>query len=241
MTVLWWLLACQRAPDTLTVAAASSLTDAFGDLAARFEDEHPGVQVDVTFAGSQTLATQLRHGLPADVFASADPAHVDALRAEGLVADAAPFARNQLVLAVAADAPPVDLAHLPDVARLVVGDDEVPVGRYTATLLDRAAARYGAAWREAVEARVRSREPNVRLVLAKLALGEADAAIVYATDAAGVAGIRAVALPADLAPEATYVQARVLAGPQPALAADWLALVAGPGRELLTARGFAAP
>lgn len=241
--ILALLLACASAPSpaprTLTVLAASSLTEAFGDLEADFEAAHAGVDVVLSFAGSQALATQVRHGVRADVVASADAAHAEALAAEGLVSTPRAFAGNALVLALAAEAPAVTLETLPEVGSLVLGAPEVPVGRYTDALLEAAAARYGAGWREAVEARVVSREGNVRLVLSKVALGEADAAVVYATDLAAGEGVRGVELPAELAPRSRYLHAALVDAPAPTLAAAWLALVESPqGQARLAAHGF---
>jgi molybdate transport system substrate-binding protein len=234
-------LGCATTPTAtpVTVLAASSLSDAFSEVEAGFEADHPGVDVVISFAGTQTLATQLRHGLVADAIAAADGEHVAALAREGLVADDAPFATNRLVLALAPGVSAAGLERLPDLGRIVLGAPEAPVGRYTARLLDAAEGRYGEAWRAAVEAAVVSREPSVRLVVAKLALGEADAALVYATDLEGAPGVRAVALPEDLAPLAVYHQARVVGSPHPDLARAWLDHVAGPaGRASLARHGF---
>lgn len=233
------LLGCAPDRDALVVLAASSLTEAFGDLELRFEEEHPGVDVVLSFAGSQTLATQVREGLAADVLASADPEHARELADQGLAEAPRPFATNRLVLATARD---LDLARLPEVERLVVGAPEVPVGRYTVALLDAATTRFGEPWRAEVERRIVSREPSVRQALAKVALGEADAAFVYATDAATLDGVRAVSLPADLAPPTELVHARLTHAPRPELAAAWMAAVEGAeGRRALEARGFEPP
>lgn len=226
----------ERTP--LTVLAASSLTDVFGELERRFEAEHPEVDVVVAFGGTQALATQIRHGLRADVLASADEAHVTALAAEGLVEAPRPFAHNALVLAVADGAGDVAWRDLPELERLVVGDADVPLGRYTSALLDDAGERYGAAWRAAVEARVVSREPHARAVSAKVALGEADAAIVYATDVP--VGHRAIGWPDG--PVATYHHAALTEAPEPGLARAWTTFVASPdGRAALEAHGFGLP
>ncbi|MCB9793156.1 MAG: molybdate ABC transporter substrate-binding protein [Alphaproteobacteria bacterium] len=237
------LLACANRPappHTLTVLAASSLTEAFEDIAQDFEAAHPGVEVALSFAGSQALATQIRQGLRADVFASADPEHVRALREEGLLGPAQAFAENALVLArPRGRGGEADLAHLPELGTLVLGGAQVPVGRYTDALLEAGERRHGAAWREAVEAQVVSREPNVRLVLTKLSLGEADAAIVYATDARVADGVEALPLPE--APRAVYVQAPLAESRSQALAEAWLAQVRSPeGQAALAARGFGA-
>lgn len=237
--IAWAWLACATPREELVVLAASSLTEAFGDLEERFESEHRGVDVVVAFAGTQTLATQVRQGLVADVIASADEAHAEALADEGLTEAPRVFAANALVLATTGD---IDLERLPEVERLVVGAEEVPVGRYTEALLDAAEQRYGVDWRAAVEGRIVSREASVRHALAKLALGEADAAFVYATDLRSVDGIRGVPLPAELAPPTTLVHARLSSAPHPELADAWMAMVEGPeGRALLAARGFAVP
>ncbi len=236
-----WLLACAApAERPLLVLAAASLTDVYSELEAAFEAANPGVDVTISFAGSQALATQLRHGLDADVFTSADARHVDALHAEGLVDAPRELAQNALVLAVSAGVTgAIDLAALPSLERLVVGGDEVPVGRYTRALLDAATARYGDDWRARVEARVVSREPNVRLVVTKVAMGEADAAVVYATDVAAVDGVRAVPVPADLAPVASYHHARVRGSLDPELADAWMGFVeSAAGREVLARHGF---
>lgn len=223
--------------QTLTVLAAASLTEAFADLERAFEALHPEVDVAIATAGSQALATQIRHGIQADVFASADALHADALAREGLVEAPRRFAGNALALVVSDRvAGPVTLETLPELDRLVVGGDEVPVGRYTRALFDAAQARYGDGWRSSVEARVVSREPSARLVAAKVAMGEADAAIVYATDAAD-----AVPLPAELAPAIGCYHAPLTAATEPELARAWIALVESPeGQALLAARGFQA-
>ncbi len=227
-------------PQALTILAAGSLTGAYTDISVAFEASHPDIEVTLSFAGSQALATQIRHGIGADVFASANAAHIDALAEEGLVGPSRPFASNAIVLAVPADRPgPADLEHLPDVESLVVGTPEVPVGHYTEQLLDAAQARYGDAWRAQVESRIVSREPSVRLVAAKLAMGETDAAMVYATDVVDVAGLEAVALPSDLAPAVTYHHALVTDTPSAELAEAWMAFVEGPrGQDALQGRGF---
>lgn len=237
------LLACAtgprpESPPTLTVLAASSLTEAFEDIAEDFEAAHPGVRVELSFAGSQALATQVRHGLRADVFASADPDHLASLAAEGLLADAEAFAENALVLAVPRGrALGASLARLPELGALVVGGEQVPVGRYTDALLDAAERRHGEAWRAEVEARVVSREPNARMVLAKLDMGEADAAIVYATDARISDAVEALPLPK--APRAVYAQAPLVEARSTELAQAWMAHVRSPeGQAALSARGF---
>lgn len=242
MTPLLLLLACAPRPDsasqaTLTVLAASSLTEAYTELGEAFEAQHPEVELSLSFAGSQTLATWVRHGVAADVLASADEAHLRALGDEGLALPARAFAGNRLVIAVAGDHAPAGLEDLPALGSLVLAAPDVPLGRYSREALDAAEARLGAGWRARVDAGVVSLEPNARLVVAKLALGEADAAIVYATDIAGVDGL--VALPLPLGPEAGYFHAPLVDAPSPALAEAWLRFVeSAAGQERLRAHGF---
>ncbi|MCB9545504.1 MAG: molybdate ABC transporter substrate-binding protein [Myxococcales bacterium] len=227
-------------PPELVVYAASSLTDAFQALGPAFEAAHPGARVTFAFAGSQTLRLQLEQGAPADVFASADARHLDALgpRLTGRHA----LAQNALVVVTPLDDPAgiATFADLPRARRLVVGAAEVPVGRYTAALLDRAAAQLGPAFRAGVEAAVASREANVRLVRAKVELGEADAAILYRSDV--TPRLRVVPIPPALAAPTRLEQARLRDAPHPALADAWLAFTTTPAaRAILARHGLGAP
>jgi len=179
-------LTVRAGPRELEVYAAASLREAFGELGRQFEAKHPGTKLVFNLAGSQELRTQIENGAPADVFASADQKHMQALLAAKLAGKPRIFARNEPVLVVPEGNPARirGLRDLPGAKRIVVGVPEVPIGAYTLRILDAASERYGGDFRERVEARVVSRELNVRQVLAKVGLGEADAAIVYRTDAA---------------------------------------------------------
>lgn len=230
-------------PTRLTVFAAASLQDVFRGLEPAFEAAHPGVDVVFSFAGSQELRMQIEHGAPADVFASADEALFAPLQAANLVEAPVTFATNRLVL-VASAARKATLTRfeaLPTATRIVLGAPEVPVGRYAGQALE----RMGGDFRARVEARVVSRELNVRQVLAKVRMGEADAGIVYATDARS-AGDAVGVVPV---PDAAQVLARygvAVAYTKPASARDaaraWVALLTGPeGQAALTAAGFGAP
>jgi len=222
------------------VLSAASLTDGFGELKAAFEATHPGVEVLLAVAGSQVLSSQVRQGIRADVLASANFEHVESLRAEGLLDEPRAFAANTLVLALSeAWTRDTELSTLGAVDRLVVGTPEVPVGQYTDALFDAAEARFGKGWRQAVEARVVSRESNVRLALARLVIGEADAAIVYRTDVDVGSGLRSVALPSDLAPRARYYHGRLVDSPDSELADAWMQFAEGPeGQAVLERHGF---
>lgn len=217
----------------LTIFAASSLHEAFVALGKAFQQQHPGAEVEFNFAGSQELRVQLENGARADVFASADARHMEALQQQGLVSEPKVFARNELVLITPAANPARihALADLPKARRIVLGAAAVPVGGYSEQLL----GAQGEAFRAAVLARVVSRELNVRQVLAKVALGEADAGIVYRTDAATAKDrVQSVELPG--APVAEYPIAALGASP---LGREFVELVLSQrGRDILRHYGF---
>lgn len=226
------------ASQTLTIFAAASLRDAFEAMAGDFRRAHAGVEISFNFAGSQELRTQIEHGAPADVFASADRKHMDALFAAGLVRPPALFAHNHLVVVVPRDATAVNaLQDLPRAQRIVIGGSEVPVGRYTREMLARATAKWPG-FENDVMAHVASHELNVRQVLAKVALGEADAGIVYRTDATMLAdSIGVIAVPEDIDVVAEYPIAALARAPE--IAQAWIDHVRSPaGRQVLTRFGF---
>jgi molybdate transport system substrate-binding protein len=172
----------------LTVFAAASLTDAFEQIATDFESLNPGADVIFNFGGSSALATQLVNGAPADVFASANARQMQVVQDGGRIAsEPRTFARNLLVLVTPADNP-ANITTLRDLSnpgvKLVLAAPDVPVRTYTDLLLARLASlpTYGEAYRAAVLSNLVSEEDNVRQVLLKVALGEADAGIVYQTD-----------------------------------------------------------
>jgi molybdate transport system substrate-binding protein len=227
---------------TLTVFAAASLRDVFSALGTTFEKEHPGVKTQFNFAGSQELRTQIEQGAPADVFASADTKHMDAAREAGLVDAPKLFATNAPVIVVPADNPGKvkSLADLPTVKRLVIGTPEVPIGNYTLQILEKAKAKLGPDFPARVQARVASRELNVRQVLTKVMLGEAEAGIVYRTDTRSAGDkVRVVEIPAEFNVVAEYPIATLAKAPHPDLAKAWVTLVTGPaGQAALEGAGF---
>src|SRR5438105_1378965 len=226
----------------LTVFAASSLRDAFEELGRRFEASRPAVKVVFNFAGSQDLRTQFEHGAGADVFASAGERHLRALESAGLVEAPRVFARNEPVIAVPAGNPAQvsGLRDLPRAQRIVLGAQEAPIGAYSLRILDAASKLYGQDFRQAVEARVASRELNVRQVLAKVRLGEADAAIVYRTDAlAARDSIEVISIPREVNVPAEYPIATLRAAHDPAVARAFVDLALSPeGRAVLSRFGF---
>ncbi len=229
------------AGTTVQVFAASSLTEAFEDLARRFEALHPDIDVVLTFAGSQTLRLQIEQGARADVFASADERHLRALVDLGDVAEADPFARNELVVIVPLDNP-AELETFADLARarrIVLGTERAPIGAATRAVLAAAAERLGEPFAAMVREHVVSEESNVRLVRAKVELGEADAAIVYRTDALASNAVRTIPIPDEVNVSTLYVIGRVERSPVAAAADLFIAFVGSPeGRMLLQGRGF---
>lgn len=173
---------------TLIVFAASSLTDAFEEIGAAFETGNPGVDVLFNFAGSSTLVAQLSEGAQADVFASANPRQMAAAQDAGrITGEPRVFARNRLALIVPADNPAriesfADLQN-PGIV-LVIAAEGVPVRDYTEAMLTALSAdpAFGQTYVDGFRANIRSEESNVRQVAAKVALGEADAGIVYSSD-----------------------------------------------------------
>ena len=221
---------------TLTVLGASSLTEALGKYGESFE----GAKVRSSFAGSDQLAAQIKQGAKADVFASADTDYPDQLHREGLAEKPVVFARNRLVVVVPQGS---DLRSLGDLARpgtkIVIGDPSVPVGAYTHEVL----GRLPAGEREAILANVRSEEPEVTAVLAKVTGGAADAGFVYVTDAKTVAGqVRTIPLPPRLQPDVAYAAAVLSDSGDPQQARRYLqGLLHGRGATNLQEAGFLPP
>jgi molybdate transport system substrate-binding protein len=239
------LVACggESALDSrqLNVYAASSLTDAFTELEGIFERAHPGVDVAITFAGSQVLRLQIEQGAPADVFASANVEHMAALVDSGLVDESRVFAHNDLVVIVPPDNPAgiEELGDLTHAQRLVLGTANVPVGQYAREILRRAAPIYEEGFEAIVMSRVVSEESNVRLARAKVELGEADASIVYRTDAGSSDRVRIVEIPRELNVIADYPIGVVNATRARDSADAWVELVGSPeGRAVLERHGF---
>ena len=226
-------------PQTLTVFAAASLTEAFTAIAGDFEAGHPGLQVRLSFGPSDGLATQIQEGAPAQVFASASPTWMDTVAEDPGVTDRADFARNLLVVITPGD-DPAGIATLEDLGKpavkLVLGAQGVPVGDYAREMLANAGVADGAL------ANVVSNEDDVKGVVQKVALGEADAGVVYRTDVTGeVEGdVRTVAIPDEVNVIATYPIA-VVTGSDSEPAGAFVAFVLGPGQVRLRAAGFLPP
>jgi molybdate transport system substrate-binding protein len=223
-------------PD-LTVSAAASLKRAF----TAYGQDFTPARVRLSFAGSDALAAQIQQGVRPDVYAAANTTLPAKLHARGLVDPPVVFAANRLVLAVPAGSNSVhSLADLrrPGV-KLVIGSPTVPVGIYTRKVL----SRLPAAQSRAILANVRSNEPDVEGIVAKLVAGAGDAGFVYITDVDGAGGkLRAIELPAAIRPRVAYGAAVVRGAPHPAQARAFIAgLLSGDGRQQLLRAGFEAP
>lgn len=225
--------------ETITVFAAASLTEGFTQIADDFERQR-GIEVRLSFGPSDGLATQIQEGAPVDVFASASPRWMDVVADNPGVTDRADFARNFLVVITPAD-DPAGVDSVEDLARpgikLILAAEGVPVGDYARELLANAGIAGSAL------ANVVSNEDDVKGVVQKVALGEADAGIVYRTDVTSAvrADIAVVQIPDDINVVATYPIAVVEGGSGDSLAGEFVAYVLGAGQETLLAAGFLPP
>jgi len=230
------------------VFAAASLTDAFNEVGKAFEAANPGAKIAFNYAGSQQLAQQIGQGAPADVFASANAAQMEAAIKTGRVVSgtAQTFARNRLVV-ITPKTGPNPITQLKDLAKpalkVVLADKAVPVGGYALDFLRKASATpdFGAAYSQTVLANVVSYEQDVKAVLSKVALGEADAGIVYATDVLGdsASKVNRIDIPDALNTVAVYPIAALNDSKNAALAQKFVAFVLAPeGQQILAKYGF---
>ena len=232
----------------LTIYAAASLRDVLVEGESAYETVAPGVSLTVATDSSATLRTQIEQGAPADVFLSADVKNPQALVDAGLtMGPALPFAGNELTVIVPAANPagiraPADLAN--EGVAIVAAGDEVPITGYAEQLIANLAAMPGPPtdFAAAYAANVVSKEENVGAVVAKIELGEGDAAIVYATDARSAAGVTTIDIPPEANVTATYAGVVIKASAHPAEARALLEWVAGSrGAEILERFGFVSP
>ena len=220
--------------NEIKVFAAASLTAAFTELGQRYTSANGGTKVTFNFAGSQALATQIRQAAPADVFASADTTNMD--KVKDLVGTPQNFASNLLQIVVEKGNPKAvkgleDLAN-PDL-KVVLAAPDVPAGRYAAEALNTAK----------VTVKPVSEEDNVKAVVTKVSLGEADAGMVYVTDVtAGGGKVQGVDIPKDQNVTATYPIATVKAGEAQDKAQAFMDLVlSDQGQQVLKQYGFLPP
>lgn len=216
---------------TLTIFAASSLIDAFGELANRYEEQNPGVKVKQSFESSSTLLTQIQQGAPADVFASAAQEEMDTAVKDGLVAGKPEvFVKNREIIMVPKDNP-ANIRVFPDVAnpgvRLVLAQKDVPAADYALQILDKANAQYGSDFKKDVLSNVVSRESDVRASVNRVVVGDADATFGYKSDYTPDIRdrVKVIPIPPDLNIIATYPIAALKDAKDPELAKKWVELV----------------
>jgi len=230
--------------QTLTVYAAASLTDAFTEMGKAFEGSHPGVIVAFNFGGSQNLRTQIEQGAPVDVFASANGKEMDALVAQNMIQVGAPktFLTNQLVVILPKENP-AGILSLEDLGKpglkLVLAAEDVPAGRYAREILKKLNAMFGAEYMDRLLANVVSNEDNIRQAVTKVQLGEADASIVYVSDAVAVPDLQKIEIPPEMNVVAEYPIARLAESANPELADDFIKYVLSvDGQATLKKWGF---
>lgn len=240
-----------RAPGPsgeISVFAASSLTDAFKEMGASFAKANPGTKVAFNFASSSALVAQINEGAPADVFAAADNASMQAVAGRGAIDDPAVFAENTPVVVVPKGGGPVqsfaDLAK--PAVKLVLAGKDAPIGKYARNILANASAATGgidASFEAKALTNLRSEEANARAVLSKVQLGEADAGIVYQTDVAAAGGeVKQLAIPAQYNVVAQYPIAAVKASKNIVTARAFVLYVRSQaGQAVLAKYGFGAP
>ncbi|MGD9622845.1 MAG: molybdate ABC transporter substrate-binding protein [Mycolicibacterium sp.] len=224
-------------PTGIIVFAAASLKSTFTELGRQFEKDHPGTKVTFNFAGSSDLATQLDQGAPADVFAAADTANMAKAVAAGVVSgDPIDFATNTLTI-VTPPGNPLNIASFNDLAKpgiqVVVCAPQVPCGSATEEVENHTGVTLSPV----------SEESAVTDVLGKITTGQADAGLVYVTDAAGAGDkVTAIPFPESRGAVNTYPIAILAESVNPADAEDFIDLLLGPrGQSVLATAGFAAP
>jgi molybdate transport system substrate-binding protein len=223
--------------DEITVFAATSLTESFREIGAAFERAHPEITVRFNFGPSNGLATQIAEGAPADVFASASARSMDMVSENPGMIDRTIFARNRLVIVVPTGSRN-DVNEIADLARpgikLVLAAEGVPAGQYAREALSKAGIL------KATLRTIVSNEEDVKSVVQRIVLDEADAGIVYATDLTSAIRdrVRAIAIPGRFNIAAAYPVAVARGSPHIPASRRFVAFVLGPGQDVLRRFGF---
>lgn len=227
----------------LTVFAAASLTESFREMAKTFEKQ-TGADVSFSFAGTQNLRTQIEQGAPADIFVSANTDHMKAVKKEGMVKGFQPFVKNKLALIVPKDNPG-GIDRFKDLEtkdyKLILGVKDVPVGNYAREMLTNAKKTYGPGFKKKVLSHAVSYESDTKQVANKVAMGEADAGIIYITDVTPdiEKKVKEVKIPEKLNLTTTDTIAVVKDAPQHELAKKWVQFVqSDKGQQILENHGM---
>ena len=222
------------------------MIDAFQEIGKAYEAIHPGVKINFSFAGSQVLRTQLEQGALTDIFASADHKNMDILIKDNLVASNSyqDFATNRLAVVLPSNNP-AGVKSLEDLARLnlklILADPSVPAGNYAQQILFNISKdpEYGESFSSAVLANVLSYETDVKQVVTKVELGEADAGIVYVTDAFAAPDLVTIPISEKFNIIAQYPIAILTNSPNPYLAAGFISFITSPdGQAIMEKWGF---
>ena len=232
------------AVNTLTVFAAASLTEPFTEIAQTFEAAHPNTDIVLNFAGSQALRLQIEHGAKADVFASANNSHMQALVKANLLQSPVVFTQNRLAIVVPAHNP-ASIDTLADLAqpglKLILAGQYVPAGRYAHQMLINLNSNplLGAEYSTRVLSNLVSEEDNVKGVAAKVRLGEADAGIVYASDITTAKDLITIPIPSEFNVKAVYPISVATQSVQPELARQFVNFTLSvQGQNILANYGF---
>src|SRR6266496_4867637 len=234
------------APISLNIFAAASLTESFNEIATTYHQQHSNVTIKPNYNGSQILEQQIANGAPADVFASADLANMQKASDAGLVNSSQVFVKNRLVVIIPTSNPG-NINSLKDLARkglkIVIGANAVPAGKYSRQALANLSQSpdYGSSFTNEVLANVVSEEQNVKAVVQKVQLGEADAGFVYVTDVtSAVAGkVKTIDIPDPYNVIAQYPIAVIKSSPHPSDAQSFVDFVLSPnGQAILKKYNF---
>ena len=235
----------EKQGGTLTILAASSLTNAFGELAKDFEKQNPGTEVKMSFGASSDLLTQIQQGAPADVFASAAEEEMDTAVKQDLVSgEPEIFVKNREIIMVPKDNP-ANIGGLEDMSspdiKLVLAAKDVPAADYAMEILGKAEEEYGPGFKKKVLSNVVSREADVRASVNRVVVGDADATFGYASDDTPDIRdrVKVVPIPPNLNIIATYPVAALKDAKSPDLAKKWVTLVTSvQGQRVLKEWGF---
>jgi len=233
-------------PITLNVFAAASLTESFTEISTVYQQQHPNITVKFNFNGSQILEQQIANGAPADVFASADQTNMQKASDAGLVNTPQVFVKNRLVVIIPTNNPG-NINSLKDLAnkgvKIILGATAVPAGKYSRQALANMSQSpdYGSGYANAVLANVVSEEQNVKAVVQKVQLGEADAGFVYLTDVtpAVTSKVKTIDIPDPYNVIAQYPIATVKSSPHLSDAQSFVDFVLSPaGQAILKKYNF---